>query len=219
MPRSQGRLRPSSRGARGAMTTQRARPPTRKKCSRTARVPATAPPGAARERRSARAPCFVSRAGSARCWPGGSGRTAARARRRGCAPGAVALRDDDDDAVFGEPLPASRISRTATSLGSDGERRTSKRSCTADDTLLTFCPPGRTSARSFLDNSQSSIEMVSVTRSMAASRPSILLRQHLALFHRRLVEGVDAEQVRGDDGLQHEMHQQFAELSSSSLGR
>ena len=39
-------------------------------------------------------------------------------------------------------LPASRISRTATSLGSDGEWRTSKRSCTADDTLLTFCPPG-----------------------------------------------------------------------------
>ena len=39
-------------------------------------------------------------------------------------------------------LPASRISRTATSLGSDGECRTSKRSCTAVDTLLTFCPPG-----------------------------------------------------------------------------
>ena len=39
-------------------------------------------------------------------------------------------------------LPASRISRTATSFGSDGEWRTSKRNCTADDTLLTFCPPG-----------------------------------------------------------------------------
>ncbi len=39
-------------------------------------------------------------------------------------------------------LPASRISRTATSFGSDGERRTSKRSCTAVESLLTFCPPG-----------------------------------------------------------------------------
>ena len=42
-------------------------------------------------------------------------------------------------------------------------------------------------------------------------RHQILLRQHLALFHRRLVEGIDAEKMRGDDGLQHEMHQQLAE--------
>jgi hypothetical protein len=38
--------------------------------------------------------------------------------------------------------PASRISRSATSLGSEGECRTSNRSCTAVDTLLTFWPPG-----------------------------------------------------------------------------
>ena len=53
----------------------------------------------------------------------------------------------------------------------------------------------------------------SVMRIMApeAGQPQVLLRQHLALFDRRLVEGVDAEQVRGDDRLQHEVHQQFAE--------
>src|SRR5262249_18324254 len=39
-------------------------------------------------------------------------------------------------------LPASRIRRTAMWFGSDGERRTSKRSCTAVDSLLTFWPPG-----------------------------------------------------------------------------
>jgi len=39
-------------------------------------------------------------------------------------------------------LPASRISRMRTSSGNDGEPRASKRSCTALETLLTFCPPG-----------------------------------------------------------------------------
>src|SRR6185295_5944331 len=39
----------------------------------------------------------------------------------------------------------------------------------------------------------------------------IPLRQHLAFFHRRLAERFDTEQMRRDDRLQHEMHQQFAE--------
>src|SRR5882672_2173307 len=39
----------------------------------------------------------------------------------------------------------------------------------------------------------------------------ILLRQHLAFFDRRLVERIDAEEVRRDDRLQHEMHEQLAE--------
>src|SRR5207244_7709851 len=37
------------------------------------------------------------------------------------------------------------------------------------------------------------------------------LRQHLALLDRRLVEGVDAEKVRRNDRLQHEVHQKLAE--------
>src|SRR5262245_24881836 len=39
----------------------------------------------------------------------------------------------------------------------------------------------------------------------------ILLRKHFALFHRRLIKWVHAEQMGGDDRLQHEMHHQFAE--------
>src|SRR5712691_12936433 len=57
---------------------------------------------------------------------------------------------------------------------------------------------------------------------LAAARPGIMerhspaadeipLRQHLALLHCRLVEGIDAEKVRGDDRLQHEMHEKLAE--------
>src|SRR5262249_30225737 len=39
----------------------------------------------------------------------------------------------------------------------------------------------------------------------------ILLRQHLAFFHRRLTESINAQEMRRDDGLEHEMHQQRAE--------
>ncbi len=46
--------------------------------------------------------------------------------------------------------PASRSSRARTSGGSDGECRTSKRSCTAVDSLLTFCPPGPDDANELL---------------------------------------------------------------------
>ena len=38
--------------------------------------------------------------------------------------------------------PARRSRRARTGSGSEGERRASKRSSTAVDTLLTFCPPG-----------------------------------------------------------------------------
>src|SRR6185312_16718779 len=41
----------------------------------------------------------------------------------------------------------------------------------------------------------------------------MLPRQNLALLDRRLVEGVDAEQVGGDDRLQHEMHDKRAETA------
>src|SRR5471030_2243103 len=121
---------------------------------------------------------------------------------------------------FVSRLPASRINRTATSLGSDGEPRTSKRSCTADETLLTFCPPGPDERTKFSMSSASSTEMVSVTgTSMALAARQVFLRQHFAFFHCRLIEGVEAEEVRGDDGLQHEMHQQFAQRRLVELGQ
>jgi hypothetical protein len=44
----------------------------------------------------------------------------------------------------------------------------------------------------------------------------IPLGQDLASSTARLIEGVDPEQVRRDDGLQHEMHEQFARLAWSS---
>ncbi len=59
--------------------------------------------------------------------------------------------------------PASFISRIATSLGSDGERRASKRNCTALDTLLTFCPPGPEARTKLSSISLSSIAMDGVT--------------------------------------------------------
>src|SRR5258708_33801860 len=53
-----------------------------------------------------------------------------------------------------------------------------------------------------------------VIRIMVRSRSwgrQIALRQHLALLDRRLVEWIDAKEARRDDGLQHEVHEQFAE--------
>jgi hypothetical protein len=50
----------------------------------------------------------------------------------------------------------------ATSFGSEGERRASKRSCTALDTLLTFCPPGPEARTKDSSNSESSMAMLSV---------------------------------------------------------
>src|SRR5262249_36837134 len=45
----------------------------------------------------------------------------------------------------------------------------------------------------------------------SAAGGQILLRQHLPLLDRRLIERVDAEEMRGDDRLQHELHQQLTE--------
>src|SRR5476649_532536 len=112
--------------------------------------------------------------------------------------------------------PAMRNSRSATSFGSEGERRTSKRNCTAVESLLTFCPPGPEERTKLSSSSDSSMLMVSVTRIIfliwsGSCAGEIALRQHLAFFHRRLVERIDAEEMRGDDCLQHEMHEQLAE--------
>ncbi len=51
----------------------------------------------------------------------------------------------------------------ATSLGSEGEVRTSKRSSTAVETLLTFCPPGPAARMNRSLTSSSEMLMVGVT--------------------------------------------------------
>src|SRR5579885_58309 len=45
----------------------------------------------------------------------------------------------------------------------------------------------------------------------------IFLRKHLSFFHGRLIEGIDAEKMGGDDRLQHEMHHQRAERALIQL--
>src|SRR5262245_14853298 len=60
-------------------------------------------------------------------------------------------------------LPARRSSRVRTASSSDGEPRTSKRSCTAVDSLLTFCPPGPEARMNRSSSSFSSMAMRSVT--------------------------------------------------------
>src|ERR1700681_2091633 len=110
--------------------------------------------------------------------------------------------------------PAIRSSRMRTSAESEGERRTSKRSCTAVESLLTFWPPGPEARTKRSSSSCSSMLMRSVIRIMTRSRSwrgQVALRQHLAFLDRRLVERIDAEQARRDDGLQHEVHEHFAE--------
>ncbi len=59
-------------------------------------------------------------------------------------------------------LPASEVRRIRTSSGKDGELATSKRSCTAVATLLTFCPPGPEARTKYSWISFSSIVMVRV---------------------------------------------------------
>jgi hypothetical protein len=45
----------------------------------------------------------------------------------------------------------------------------------------------------------------------------VLLREDLAFLDRQLIERIDAEEMRGDDRLKHEMHEEFAWLVSSRL--
>src|SRR3954453_1865737 len=62
-------------------------------------------------------------------------------------------------------LPASAASRCLTSAGND-DAFTSKRSSTAVDTLLTFCPPGPDARTNRSSSSRSSMAIVSVIRIM-----------------------------------------------------
>src|ERR1700676_1598813 len=104
-----------------------------------------------------------------------------------------------------------------TSTPSRVSRRPASRSSrmrTAVDSLLTFWPPGPEARTKCSSSSRSSMLMRSVIRIMTRSRSwrgKITLPQPLAFLDRRLVERIDAEQARRDDGLQHEVHEHFAE--------
>ena len=58
--------------------------------------------------------------------------------------------------------PANRAARDLTEGDNDGEPVRSKRSCAADDTLLTFCPPGPEARMKLIVSSDGSIEMEGV---------------------------------------------------------
>ena len=61
------------------------------------------------------------------------------------------------------------INRNATSFGSDGDCRTSNRSCTAVESLLTFCPPGPDERTKLSSSSDSSMLIWSVMRIMTCT--------------------------------------------------
>src|SRR5437764_13145800 len=67
--------------------------------------------------------------------------------------------------------PASRSSRARTSSGSRGERRTSKRNCTALASLLTFCPPGPEARMKCSSTSSSPMLIDGVMRIIAGRGP------------------------------------------------
>jgi hypothetical protein len=62
--------------------------------------------------------------------------------------------------------PASRAARAFTEGDSDGDPLRSNRNCAADDTLLTFCPPGPEAWMKLSEMSRSSKAIWSVTRIM-----------------------------------------------------
>ena len=58
--------------------------------------------------------------------------------------------------------PANRAARDFTDGDSDGEPVRLNRSCAADDTLLTFCPPGPEARMKLIVSSDGSIEIEGV---------------------------------------------------------
>ena len=95
--------------------------------------------------------------------------------------GAVALRDDDQHAVAGQPRAGEPLEpRRARRRAATANRRTSKRSCTAVESLLTFWPPGPEARTKFSSISRSSILIWAVTRIMAATyRPLIAAKAEI----------------------------------------
>jgi hypothetical protein len=113
---------------------------------------------------------LVARRGTGRTaasWISATSRSCASARLRSWVRWFCAISTSTPSLV--KRLPASRISRMATSFGSDGERRTSKRSCTAVESLLTFCPPGPDERTKLSSSSPSSMLIWSVMRIMPAT--------------------------------------------------
>ena len=80
--------------------------------------------------------------------------------------GAVALGQDNDDALPGEAVAGQPLEARGYVRGSD-ELRTSKRSCTAVASLLTFCPPGPDARMKRSSISRSPMLMRSLIRIMA----------------------------------------------------
>src|SRR5512135_617700 len=96
--------------------------------------------------------------------------------------------------------PARVTRRARTGSGSEGERATSKRSCTAVDTLLTCCPPGpeaRTKS-SWISRSSSSIR--ALTRIILNFWRSPLHHMHVVerAPQKALADGLEAQRHVGD---------------------
>jgi hypothetical protein len=102
-------------------------------------------------------------------------RASASPRLRACARWRCAVMTMTPSRVRREPAKRSR--RLRTSAGSEGERRASKRSCTALATLLTFCPPGPEARTKDSVISLSSSTMFAVTGIIAASYPGLSLSE------------------------------------------
>src|SRR5574340_1363052 len=96
--------------------------------------------------------------------------------------------------------PARAMRRARTGSGSEGERATSKRSCTAVDTLLTFCPPGPEARTKSSCISRSSSSIWSLTRIMPVVLRSPLHHVHVVerASEKALADGLEAQRHVGD---------------------
>ena len=94
---------------------------------------------------------------------------------------AMTLRGDDQNAVAREPGADEPLKpRAHTFAGSDGDRRTSKRSWTAVASLLTFCPPGPDARTKLSSISRSSMLIWALTRIMPQRASAPILSRSAA---------------------------------------
>src|SRR5574340_624902 len=99
---------------------------------------------------------------------------------------------------WGRRRPARAMRRARTGSGSEGERATSKRNCTAVETLLTFCPPGpeaRTKS-SWISRSSSSIS--TLTRIMPVWLPFHQMHVIERASEESLADRLEAQRHVGD---------------------
>ena len=118
----------------------------------------------------------------------------------------------------------ARAAGARTSPASDGERSTSKRSWTAVETLLTFCPPGPTRGRSAPRAPSRQYERSSMSAHSQIARSSVIghvialaLARHRAIAHR----SSDVPHAGGDpvDGDQERLPQLRRRPTSSPRSR